>query len=510
MNTKEKYELSFFKDFCKDRIMVGKLFTTKANHYLYDTGTNKILSCSELEFKVLNYIINKEPDKIYELETEYSEEKIQEACETVKIAIVEENLLKISEFEMTYFNSNALSDEVENNLEQITLELTEKCNLRCRYCLYENDYDNMRNHGTTDMTLETAKAAIDYIFNHSKNRDKIAITFYGGEPLLKLDLIKQCIEYVKGKNTDKTVNYSFTTNLTLINEENADYFGSIENLVILCSLDGPKDIHDSYRKDVHGAGSFDRAIRGLKLLIEAYRKYDRPMGAIGINMVFTPPFKNEKMDKIQAFIKDLDWLPEDVQIRMTYPVEGSVEITSDDVERESEGGIITTIGDWTLEKCLESDDKIFSDYAFVDPLTNIHQRPMYKDSVKYIPFNGACIPGQRKLYVTTKGELTLCEKIGSGAVLGNVFDGIDIDRLEQIYVTDYCEKSSLYCKDCWAARLCKMCYAHCYTEGELDMAKKNGRCEITKQYMNRYLVIYNELVENNPDKLKYIDELEIS
>jgi uncharacterized protein len=233
---------------------------------------------------------------------------------------------------------------------------------------------------------------------------------------------------------------------------------------------------------------------------------------LGINMVFAPPFKEEKLDMIQRFFDNLEWLPEEVQIRMTYPVAGSIPYNEQDFdyeEKHGSDGIITTIGDWTLKRSLSNDKEVFSDFAFISPLNSIHTRPVYQYSTKYIPLNGTCIPAQRKVYVNIDGKIIVCEKMSSDCTLGDVFNGVDFEILEKAYIKEYKETSFPLCSKCWAARMCGICYANCYTGGKIDVDKKNVRCEIAKKYIHQYLSVYSQLIENNSSKINLLDELKI-
>ena len=86
---------------------------------------------------------------------------------------------------------------LERKINKITLQVTQSCNFRCKYCIYsENANRSQRTHSSKHMSWETAKKAIDFLYEHSVDSEKIYIGFYGGEPLLEFELIKQCIEYV--------------------------------------------------------------------------------------------------------------------------------------------------------------------------------------------------------------------------------------------------------------------------------------------------------------------------
>ena len=142
------------------------------------------------------------------------------------------------------------------------LSLTEKCNLRCTYCYY-NESQNER---CADMSDEVREASLRYILNKTIEfkQDFIAITFFGGEPLLRFDAIRKSVDYLKGlvekRRTELPENFELklgiNTNGTLLNDEIIEYLGQ-EKFCIYLSLDGPASRHDIARRTVNNKGSFE-------------------------------------------------------------------------------------------------------------------------------------------------------------------------------------------------------------------------------------------------------------
>ncbi len=144
----------------------------------------------------------------------------------------------------------------------ITLQVTQNCNLHCSYCAYSGNYEN-RSHKALNMDIETAKKGIDYLIEHSPDNEIVDIGFYGGEPLLTFNLIKECVAYAEKKAEGKNMMFNLTTNGTLIKPEMIDFFEK-HNVSITISIDGPREIHDLNRKFAHsGTGSFDIMMKNL-------------------------------------------------------------------------------------------------------------------------------------------------------------------------------------------------------------------------------------------------------
>lgn len=497
---------------------LGKLFNTELNNYFYDTGTGKVILLDDGTFMILNTLFNEEDKSSFEnFEASLNENKQKSIDELVDI-IKSENLLQAIKMKKLYsFNHfENLENVVNHGLHQIILELTGRCNLRCRYCIYNDSYEGNRNFNQEDMTQEVAKAAIDYAKEHSG--DKVAVTFYGGEPLLKFDLLKWSIEYSKKVLSDKDLSFSLTTNLTLVTKEIAEYLASIDGLSVLCSLDGPENIQNSYRQYVNGTGTFKEAIRGLKYLVDAFK--GKKHNKISINGVFAPPYTFEKLDEINSFFKNLEWLPKDISINLDYASNGSVsdaehlkELRNNPKYRPNGRKSINPLFDWRkrdFEKNSKSKNEIsISNSNIKKNLLRIHARHISNAPVDKYSFNACCVPGSRRLYISTKGDLYVCEKIGLSPSIGNIFDGINFDRLKKYYIDDYSKYSTEQCSKCWAVRLCGMCYTTGYTKDGLDINKKNRTCNSEKVFIENSLCLYHSLLENTPEKLDCLNEMKM-
>lgn len=112
---------------------------------------------------------------------------------------------------------------MRTGLQELMINVTEKCNLRCRYCVYSGIYENQRVHGLSNMDTKTALKAIDMYFKYLEESApynpirRPSIRFYGGEPLINFKLIKEVVNYIEDTYPDYNVKYTLTTNATLLN-----------------------------------------------------------------------------------------------------------------------------------------------------------------------------------------------------------------------------------------------------------------------------------------------------
>jgi uncharacterized protein len=498
-----KTYVDYFKENVNQPKPLGVLFKTEKKYYFYDTGTSKTMSCEKIECEILQKIISGEFEEIYHLAQISSVNQFIQALENIKQAIDIEDILKAGgDFNFNSPHHSAdLHNMIDSGLQQITLELTEGCNLRCGYCIYNDLYKGKRNFGHRNMTQEVAQKAIDYLKYHGDKKE-VSVTFYGGEPLVNFDILKKSVKYAQENIKNRKLNFSMTTNLSMMTEEIARYIANIDNFSVLCSLDGPKDIHDSYRKDIDNHGSYVRAIRGLKYLVQAFG--DRAKDMISISMVFAPPYYKNKPNEIQRFFENLDWLPKNISKLVTYPNVGSVNGGEDEEN---------TLLKWSNSMYFDSlknnkEADLFSKGVIEQGFARLHKRPIYKYHNNMYPLNGCCIPANRKIYITVDGSFMLCEKIDGAPKIGNVFDGIDEEKIRTEMVDSYVSNSIKDCKNCWAARLCGICYMYCYSYEKLDLEKKRSYCNSTKSYRLMNMIFYHKCLENNPKYLEYLNKLD--
>jgi uncharacterized protein len=127
-------------------------------------------------------------------------------------------------------------------------------------------------------------------------------------------------------------------------------------------------------------------------------------------------------------------------------------------------------------------------------------------------FNGCCLPGQRKTHINTDGSIQICERISSNSPsIGNVYSGFDFDVIEKVYIKEYAEKSIEICSGCWGIRFCGVCYIQAFNEqGKFDIGRKNMACHSSLQSLENSLKNFASLMGENPGKLDYLYQYEIT
>lgn len=487
-----------------------KLLETNSHGYLYDTGTNKLLKCDKLEFIFLKYLMSMEircaVDKMLSLCTKY---ELINILKNIINSIEEENILLITKAERFDLGKhyNEFEHQINNELGMLQLEVTERCNLRCNYCIYNPQYTGKRSHGLKNMSPDTAFRAIDYLESHSNDKDEVSITFYGGEPLLRFSLIKSCVEYARKKLANKKLSFSITTNGTLLTPDMAEYFHK-ENFGIVVSLDGPKEIHDAWRKDTRGVGSFNQTLSGLKKLYEAYGEDHL---RLSLSMVYTPPYSIDRVNRVAELWDEIDWLSKEIRPSITYPSPGSIPLTKSLTQKE----IDFSLSNWAKKRFMDA----YKSNSQCHPialsvvernLVSLMQRRILKRPKNRFFLNGCCVPAVRKLFVTVDGVFRLCERVEETPCFGNIFTGIDIEAVKNHFIHDYAKQSIPYCSNCWAIQLCKICYRQAYSDGKFNIIKKNEDCQVVRILAEEDLRFFCKLLEIDENGLDYLYEWKIT
>ncbi len=157
------------------------------------------------------------------------------------------------------------------NIRVMVLHLTDFCNLRCKYCFIEGGQP--KGYERQMMSEEIARQAVDKFIDIIRKRNTIpnkpSIVFYGGEPLLNWDVLRNCIEYISYREETEKIHIDkvIITNGTLIESKMIDTIKK-HNVLVSISVDGVKDLHDCNRVDQNNKGSHDLAIKGIRLLKE--------------------------------------------------------------------------------------------------------------------------------------------------------------------------------------------------------------------------------------------------
>ena len=212
----------------------------------------------------------------------------------------------------------------------LCLHVSHDCNLRCKYC-FASTGDFGTGHRMT-MDLDTAKKAIDWVVEKSGSRRNIEVDFFGGEPLMAMDVVKGTVEYARSleKKHDKVFRFTITTNGVLLDDETIDYVNREMSNVVL-SLDGRQSVNDRMRPTVNGKGSYDVIVPKFQKLVAQRGTKDYyvrgtftrdsldfaqdilHMGDLGFRHVSVEPCSGPPEDPYAIRAEDLDRIEEEYE-----------------------------------------------------------------------------------------------------------------------------------------------------------------------------------------------------
>ncbi len=229
------------------------VFCYKNKNYIFDSGSGSLHEC---DADTAAYVKAK-----YEGAGQvpaFSEDKLREIQND--IAEIESGGLFLKEEIKAYPLKS-------NEVKALCLHICHDCNLRCRYCFA----DEGAYHGEREfMSVQTAKKAIDFLLKNSGGRKVLEVDFFGGEPLMCLDTIKEVVAYARAESAKlgKKFLFTTTTNALLLDDDAIDFFNrEMENVVL--SLDGRPEIHNAIRKTKNGRGSFELVIDKVKNFVRS-------------------------------------------------------------------------------------------------------------------------------------------------------------------------------------------------------------------------------------------------
>lgn len=445
---------------------IFKTIKTPGGSYLYDRNTNTIVVISREELEELRRV---EEGILPERESTVLQ-KYQ------SLGVLAPNIVE----EIHHPDTEYLEHYANCRIGQLVLQVTQQCNLRCAYCVYSGNYYT-REHSDKKMSWETAKKAIDYVIDHSCEVDDVCFSFYGGEPLLEINLIRRCVEYVKARMEGKKYRFSMTTNGTLLNPNTVAFLA--ENDVSLSvSLDGPREDHDANRRFRNGGGSFDTIAKNIRYIKENHYDYwEKIMFLITLNPKVDVDNINRFFDQSELFAKGSVKLNEIEATNLKNP---ELVEYGDKYYLSRRFKYLKVL--MALAGMLE-ESQVDRIYAGTLSAKKNAIKTLKKGRVlqRCMHHSGPCIPGVQKLFVAVDGTFYPCEKVSENEAelsVGSLEKGLDMVRMKQML--NLGELTKEQCQKCWAFQDCKICIARMENiagEKILTAAQKQKVCEETRE-----------------------------
>lgn len=349
---------------------------------------------------------------------------------------------------------------VASPVKAMCLLIAQDCNLRCKYCFASTGDFGL---GRKLMDFETGKKAIDFLLENSGDRENLELDFFGGEPLMNFEVVKQVVVYARSKEAEYHKNFRFTvtTNGMLLDDDKIDFINKEMSNVVL-SIDGRKEVNDRVRQRIDGTGCYDKIIDKFKDLVE--KRHHQNYYVRGTFTKYNLDFTEDVLHLYEQGFDQISVEPVSSDGKMPYA------ITERDLPR------IFSEYEKLSNKIIEygKNGKHFNFFHF---MIDLDQGPC---AIKRLR---GCGCGNEYVAINTDGDIYPCHQfVGIEQwKMGNLLDGtFDTDRKKYFAETHIYTKPD--CKNCWAKFYCSGgCNANNFIfTGDVHTSHKIS-CEIEKK-----------------------------
>ncbi len=461
-------------------------------YILYDVDTNSIISVPKNLYGFLQSIRN------------LSDDEIQKQLETVPMEL-QQNIKYLEQqgllhqvnknMQIKHIETDVLQELFDGNLSMMTLQVTQNCNLRCKYCVYSGSYVN-RQHTMKRMSWGTAKAAVDFYYKHTKYVQEVTIGFYGGEPLLELPLIRKVVAYAEEIFVGKKLNFNMTTNATLLTDQAIDFL-AVHNFYISISLDGPQKIQDGNRVFADKkSGTFMTVITKIERIKKSHPDF----------------MTNVTFNAVMDLNKDISCANE---FFLSYETVKDTFVMGNMINNANRKEDMVVNRKYVADALYEEFKVLL--YYCTDILKTYHPtlmdgkvkgiKQLYYD--RFVAHNskteqdcpgGQCLPGAQRFFVNVDGKFYPCERVDESAdtyCIGSLETGFDMERIAALL--NVAKLTENECKNCWAFRLCSQCIAVAEEDGKITREKRLSNCAAMRNQIEEDIRDYIVLCDHKCD-----------
>ena len=422
----------------------------KNNGYniVLDVNSGAIHVVDDVTYDVIAMFEEKSGEEIIEaLKGTYPESEIKEALEEVQSLKDDEELFTKDAYENYIMDFKKRPTVVK----ALCLHIAHDCNLACQYCFAEEgEYHGRR----ALMSYETGKQALDFLIANSGQRRNLEVDFFGGEPLMNFDVVKQLVAYGREQEKlhDKHFRFTLTTNGVLLNDDIMEFANKEMDNVVL-SIDGRKEVHDRMRPFRKGAGSYDLIVPKFQKLAESRnqeRYYVR-----GTFTHYNTDFSNDVLHLADLGFKQISVEPVVAQPEDPYAItEEDIPVICEEYDR--------------LAKEMIRRKKAGEDFNFFHFMIDLEGGPCVAKRLS------GCGSGTEYLAVTPWGDLYPCHQFvgNEDFLMGDVWNGIKRTDIQDEFK----------CCNVYAKEKCRNCFARFYCSGGCAANSYNFHGSILNAY----------------------------
>jgi uncharacterized protein len=381
--------------------------------------------------------------------------------------------------------------EVIANTNDITFEVTDNCNLNCKYCGYGEFYGSFDKRENKPLPFSYVKNTIDYIFNHIKNngnygKQKIFnISFYGGEPLLKIELIKKIIDYLESLSTPFTFDYSMTTNGILLGKHIAYLIEKKFDLAI--SLDGNEQ-HNSYRVYKDGTSSFSKVLSNLQQIEINYPDfYAKHITIFTVlhnknSIIESTNFCNSNINKTPVFS------PLSTSRVLPNKKKDFSELYSSITDEFKKAHNCSKLNQYAALRGNPFYQSFKSAIANISNYGYFNYCDFFLNQKRTMP-TSTCLPFQKSIFITVNGKLLPCESVGQSYAYGSVNEkgcNLNFSEIANSF-NNYINKYAKQCSTCYSFDDCPVCVFDLLNNENNEVCDNYTNYESYKKYLTEVI-----------------------
>lgn len=366
-----------------------------------------------------------------------------------------------------------------NKISTFTIEVTQECNLRCKYCCYSGEYENRRSHQNVELSEENLSKFIGFIGdNMDSDSPYITVCFYGGEALLVKQKIERIINLLRTKYSDTEFLFSISSNGLLLNISNIEWICNTPDLRVVITIDGDKIMHDKNRVTGSGWGSFDIIIQNLIKFKNLYPElYLQKVQFISTIRSITDIINLNSFWMNNELLKD----NRPKHISPLIPNFSKGESISAEISP------FRSFFQTAFKSYIKNEDNILTDelrrYINVVKYRILNRIPLKQRFI-------TCLHEPYSCFITATGKLYACERFCQEHCIGDLNRGIDQQRCIELNRT-FAYRKNRYCSNCWAKRLCRICATNLNNNDEQFCQY----CDTERMQLKLALQYYCEILE---------------
>lgn len=358
--------------------------------------------------------------------------------------------------------AGALKAKTSGVVKALCLHIAHTCNLNCSYCFASQG----KYHGERAlMSFDVGKRALDFLIENSGSRRNLEVDFFGGEPLMNFDVVKELVKYARSIEKEKNKNFRFTltTNGVLVDRDVID-FANREMSNVVLSLDGRKEVHDRFRVDYSGGGSWDK-------IVPKFQEFVKARG--GKNYYMRGTFTHANPDFLEDIKTMLDLGFTELSMEPVVAAEGDPSALTE----EDKPIVLKQYED--LAKLMIKRGKEGKPFTFYHYMIDLKGGPCIYKRIS------GCGSGTEYMAVTPWGDLYPCHQfVGDEKFkLGDIWKGVLNTEIQNEFASCnvYARED---CRDCWAKLYCSGgCAANAYhSTGSVRGVYKYG-CDLFRKRM---------------------------